>query len=189
MQRSFQILKKQQEELRNGLLLQTMTSPVGKLKLIADDKGLAAILWENDDPKRVKIVANTESKNHPTLLNAEGQLNEYFGDQRTAFSLNLNFVGTEFQKKVWSALLTIPLSERFASGWGRQWKESNFDCCSLPSGHWGFREFNWVCGWTQDESTSSESGGRTDMALEPKSACEKCQRELPSAQEVTNATA
>ena len=32
-------------------------SPVGVLKLVASDKGLAAILWENDDPKRVRLGA------------------------------------------------------------------------------------------------------------------------------------
>src|SRR5205807_8330044 len=30
----------------------TMKSPVGRLKLVASERGLAAILWENDDPKR-----------------------------------------------------------------------------------------------------------------------------------------
>ena len=32
----------------------TMKSPVGELKLVASDKGLAAILWENDNPRRVR---------------------------------------------------------------------------------------------------------------------------------------
>ena len=31
-----------------------MNSPVGTLKLIASEKGLVAVLWENDDPKRVR---------------------------------------------------------------------------------------------------------------------------------------
>ncbi len=37
----------------------TMKSPVGRLKLVASERGLAAILWENDDPKRVRL-AGTE---------------------------------------------------------------------------------------------------------------------------------
>ena len=32
----------------------TTNTPVGNLKLVATDRGLAAILWENDDPKRVR---------------------------------------------------------------------------------------------------------------------------------------
>ncbi|MDB6078252.1 MAG: methylated-DNA/protein-cysteine methyltransferase [Akkermansiaceae bacterium] len=33
----------------------TMKSPVGELKVVASDRGLTAILWENEDPKRVPL--------------------------------------------------------------------------------------------------------------------------------------
>ena len=89
----------------------TMKSPVGELKLVASERGLAAILWENDDPKRVRLSSVQEDKRHPVLLEAERQLDEYFAQQRTAFSLKLDFTGTEFQKQVWQALLTIPFGE------------------------------------------------------------------------------
>ncbi|CAL1521199.1 methylated-DNA--[protein]-cysteine S-methyltransferase [Chitinophaga sp. MM2321] len=89
----------------------TMASPVGKLKLIASDKGLAAVLWENDNPNRIQVSADVEDKNHPILCKAEGQLNEYFAKKRNTFSIELDFVGTEFQKKIWAALLTIPFGE------------------------------------------------------------------------------
>jgi len=89
----------------------TMRSPVGLLKLVADDNGLAAILWENDDPTRVRLGALEENKNHPTLLEAERQLRDYFTGKLKTFSVKLNFVGTEFQKKVWSALVAIPFGE------------------------------------------------------------------------------
>ena len=39
------------------------------------------------------------------------QLREYFAGTRTRFELDLDFVGTEFQKQVWAALLTIPFGE------------------------------------------------------------------------------
>lgn len=89
----------------------TMKSPVGELKLIASDRGLAAVLWENDDPKRVRIGDCLEDNHHPGLLEAEKQLIEYFEKKRTYFSLDLDFSGTAFQKKVWEALLTIPFGE------------------------------------------------------------------------------
>lgn len=88
-----------------------MKSPVGVLKLIASDKGLAAILWENDDPKRVRLEAIIEDKGHPVLLEAEKQLNDYFAGKLKNFLLKLDFVGTDFQKQVWEALLTIPFGE------------------------------------------------------------------------------
>lgn len=89
----------------------TTKSPVGLLKLIANDRGLAAILWENDDPKRVRLEPLTEDKSHPVLLETESQLSDYFSGTRKKFSLKLNFTGTDFQKEVWHALTTIPFGE------------------------------------------------------------------------------
>ena len=88
-----------------------MKSPVGVLKLVAGNNGLAAILWENDHEARGRIRPGTEKSDHPMLLKAERQLNDYFDGKRETFSLQLDFVGTEFQKKVWAALLAIPFGE------------------------------------------------------------------------------
>ncbi len=88
-----------------------MLSPVGAIKLVASDKGLIAILWENDNPKRVPIGECAEQAQHPILQETEQQLIEYFDGQRKTFSIPLDFRGTDFQKKVWEALLTIPYGE------------------------------------------------------------------------------
>jgi methylated-DNA-[protein]-cysteine S-methyltransferase len=88
-----------------------MNSPVGRLTLISSDKGLAAILWENDDPGRVHAKADIESNTHPILVEAERQLKEYFEGKRNTFSLELDPIGTAFQKEVWEALATIPYGE------------------------------------------------------------------------------
>ena len=53
-----------------------MKSPVGDLKLVASDKGLAAILWENDSPKRVRLNVVGEDRLHPILAETERQLTE-----------------------------------------------------------------------------------------------------------------
>lgn len=91
----------------------TMPSPVGKLTLVANDEGLAAVLWENDDPRRVPFEAGAlqEFPRHPVLREAERQLQAYFAGKLEAFSLKLAFRGTEFQRKVWQALTTIPFGE------------------------------------------------------------------------------
>ena len=88
-----------------------MKSPVGRLKLVASERGLAAILWENDDPKRVRLAALVENKNHPVLREAERQLNDYFAGNLKEFSLKFDFAGTDFQRKVWRALAAIPFGE------------------------------------------------------------------------------
>jgi methylated-DNA-[protein]-cysteine S-methyltransferase len=88
-----------------------MQSPVGRLTLVASDSGLAAILWENDSPRRVPLNRVAEEPDHPILLETEKQLREYFAGRRQAFSVPLDFGGTEFQNQVWQALLSIPFGE------------------------------------------------------------------------------
>lgn len=89
----------------------TMNSPVGELTLVANDSALTAILWENDDPLRVRLGALEENKNHRLLCETERQLKAYFAGKLRAFSLPLEFHGTTFQKKVWNALTKIPFGE------------------------------------------------------------------------------
>ena len=94
------------------LAYKTIPSPVGELKLVASDKGLTAILWECDrDSDRVRLGDQMEDAAHPVLVAAATQIGEYFDGKRTAFDLPLDFRGTDFQKSVWGALLTIPFGE------------------------------------------------------------------------------
>ena len=86
-----------------------MNSPVGELKLVANGNRLAAILWENDKPNRVRLPEMAEANDRAILIETERQLNEYFAGTRDRFDLELDFQGTDFQKKVWAALLTIQI--------------------------------------------------------------------------------
>jgi methylated-DNA-[protein]-cysteine S-methyltransferase len=93
-----------------------VASPVGLLKLVARNDKLVAILWENDRPNRVKLGEMREVDDSPVLVEAAQQLAEYFAGERTKFELDIEFVGTGFQKKVWAALLTIPFGETCSYG-------------------------------------------------------------------------
>jgi methylated-DNA-[protein]-cysteine S-methyltransferase len=93
-----------------------MGSPVGALKLVAGEQGLAAILWENDDPKRVRLDIVAEDRDHPVLIETEQQLKEYFAGERKTFTVKLDFAGTAFQNRVWQALLAIPFGETRSYG-------------------------------------------------------------------------
>ncbi|WP_156680826.1 methylated-DNA--[protein]-cysteine S-methyltransferase [Sphingomonas profundi] len=93
------------------LAFTTTPSPVGALTLVAGDAGLAAILWENDDPRRVPLPPCIEDATHPILVETARQLAAYFAGERRAFAVPLDFRGTAFQKQVWSALLAIPFGE------------------------------------------------------------------------------
>ena len=93
-----------------------MESPVGQLTLVGRGEKLAAILWENDKSTRVKLGELTLEPDSAVLLESERQLTEYFAGKRKHFEVELDFTGTDFQKRVWAALLTIPFGETRSYG-------------------------------------------------------------------------
>jgi methylated-DNA-[protein]-cysteine S-methyltransferase len=65
----------------------------------------------NDRPRSASLETELEASEMPILVEAARQLEEYFAGARKGFDLELDFEGTEFQRKVWRALLTIPYGE------------------------------------------------------------------------------
>lgn len=78
-------------------------SPVGLIEIIANNSGITKVSFVK---KRSGRVRNNEHTNACAL-----QLYEYFNKERKSFFLSLNMHGTDFQKKVWNALLKIPYGE------------------------------------------------------------------------------
>jgi methylated-DNA-[protein]-cysteine S-methyltransferase len=99
-----------------SLAYKMIHSPVGNLKLVAGDKGLVAILWQNEKLSRVPLNELVEDTVHPILLDTERELGEYFAGKRKTFSVPLDMRGTSFQKNVWQALLAIPFGETRSYG-------------------------------------------------------------------------
>jgi methylated-DNA-[protein]-cysteine S-methyltransferase len=50
------------------------------------------------------------------LTEAIGQVGEYFAGERTHFDVPMTFVGTEFQRRVWTALRDIPYGRTVSYG-------------------------------------------------------------------------
>jgi methylated-DNA-[protein]-cysteine S-methyltransferase len=79
----------------------TMQSPLGFMRIDGDDAGITGINFSEEDHGR--------SENIPDCLIAcQTQLKEFFAGQRKVFDLPLRPQGTDFQVKVWNALLGIP---------------------------------------------------------------------------------
>jgi methylated-DNA-[protein]-cysteine S-methyltransferase len=74
--------------------------------------GTALVEGDADGIQKVSITDNsfpTDFVSVPDdLALGVRQLNEYFAGKRTVFDLRLNPSGTDFQKKVWEALLRVP---------------------------------------------------------------------------------
>ena len=98
------------------LVASTMPTPIGRLTLVASPDGLAAVLWANDRPSRVRLLIDAEDADHPVIAESARQLAEYFAGRRRAFALPLDVSGTAFQQQVWSALRTIPFGETRSYG-------------------------------------------------------------------------
>lgn len=90
-------------------------SPCGDLKLGSFDDSLCLCDWHVEKHRNMVdrhlskwLDADFVEGDSETLRQATAQLEEYFRGERKTFDIKLLFVGTDFQKKVWNALLDIP---------------------------------------------------------------------------------
>jgi len=80
-----------------------LQTPIGFAEFRGDENGLASVSVF-DDEKPIGIIPEV-------LEDAIYQFKEYFEGSRKEFDLKLNPSGTDFQKKVWDALLEIPFGK------------------------------------------------------------------------------
>ena len=85
-------------------------TPVGMMA-VGEENGALVRLWLPNQPTPRLMPHKT-----PLLERAEGQILEYFNGQRQVFDLPLSPVGTQFQQKVWKALLDIPYGQTQSYG-------------------------------------------------------------------------
>lgn len=78
-----------------------INSPLGFTKITGDSDGITQVTVLNTEEKVTDIIP-------AELEDCVMQLQEYFEGSRKQFDLKLNPQGTDFQKKVWELLKTIP---------------------------------------------------------------------------------
>jgi len=77
-----------------------INTPLGIAQITGDANGITQISVIDEGDVSSEIPSG--------LQNAVTELNDYFQGKRTHFDFKLNPKGTEFQQKVWQALLEIP---------------------------------------------------------------------------------
>ena len=98
------------EPVRNELVI---ASPVGKLRLVASEKGLVAIDVRSN-AKKIATAKNASAQ--AILVETKKQLEQYFAGKRTSFDVALDLVGTDFQVQAWRALCRIPFGKTISYG-------------------------------------------------------------------------
>ena len=78
-------------------------SPLGDLMILASEKGVTHLFFSKEERK----------EEIPTSLTDQciTELEEYFSRGRKFFTVELDLQGSDFQKRVWAELLTIPFGK------------------------------------------------------------------------------
>jgi methylated-DNA-[protein]-cysteine S-methyltransferase len=73
--------------------------------------GLSLAAEEQEEQTRQQLIKEFKLEETELIKEAAKQLTEYLEGSRRDFDISLNPAGTQFQKKVWEALCTIPYGE------------------------------------------------------------------------------
>ena len=104
--------------------LERLTTPTGEMLVVTDDQGrLRAADWETHLERFQRLVARhygadimlAETAGPPSRA-AEALAAYFAGDLAAIESIETMTAGTEFQRKVWAALRTIPQGETLSYG-------------------------------------------------------------------------
>ena len=91
-----------------------VSTPVGRLRIAGDEKGLRSISFENRfHPAE---PAGDQPSTEEPFREVIAQLDAYFAGELRRFDLALAPEGTAFQREVWSALSAIPYGETVSYG-------------------------------------------------------------------------
>ena len=90
-------------------------SPVGMLEIAGTEKGVVSVNFARTGAP-AKIPVKKRDPVPAPLRDCARQLEEYFAGRRKSFDCSLDLQGTDFQKKVWRALMKVPYGKTASYG-------------------------------------------------------------------------
>ena len=102
-------------------LSMTVASPLGPIILVADDHALHILEFDEEERADKETSRHEQRTGLPILPGrnsildqAATDLERYFEGARSTFDTPITLWGTDFQRGVWNALLTIPVAETWS---------------------------------------------------------------------------
>ena len=91
-------------------------TPLGEMLAIKTEKGLCMLEFldgksTEKQVKELESLGDILEKEDEFFEQLETELNDYFEGNLTQFTIPFDFIGTDFQKKVWNELIKIPFGK------------------------------------------------------------------------------
>ena len=91
-------------------------TPLGEMLAIKTEKGLCMLEFFDGKStekqlKEIESLGEILEKDDEVLNRLENELNDYFEGNLKEFTIPLDLIGTDFQKKVWTELIKIPFGD------------------------------------------------------------------------------
>jgi AraC family transcriptional regulator, regulatory protein of adaptative response / methylated-DNA-[protein]-cysteine methyltransferase len=102
----------------NNVFISTISTPIGEMLVLETQKGICLLEFEDREGLEGEVQALLQKangriieggRNFYSLLSEE--LEAYFRDPSLPFSVTLDLLGSDFQKKVWKTLIGIPVGQ------------------------------------------------------------------------------
>jgi O-6-methylguanine DNA methyltransferase len=94
-----------------SLYYSRMSSPAGRLLLGMSDSALVVLEFDHGLPQTIASQPVGWEESEQRTRDVRRQLEEYFTGKRRSFELKLDLRGTDFRKRCWQQLLSIPYGE------------------------------------------------------------------------------
>lgn len=109
---------------RACLFAERIETPLGTMVAVADDSGLRLLefadrraLEREFGVLRQRLRTNIVPGEHPLLDGIRAQLHRYFSGDELRFDIPLAPIGSDFQRRTWDLLRSIPIAETRSYSW------------------------------------------------------------------------